>query len=157
MKVVINRCHGGFSLSPTAVRRLAELKGRPCYFFVARLVPGRSSAVYEPTTEDEAAAALCFFAADVPDINALVGPKDVRDQTAEDYRDEYERLNAHLYESRPDDRADPDLVRVVEELGEAANGAMASLKVVEVPDGVSFEIEEHAGLEHVAEVHRTWY
>jgi len=54
------------------------------------------------------------------------------------------------------DRADPDLVRVVEELGKEANGKHADLKVVEIPDGVEWEIEEYDGTEWVAEQHRTW-
>jgi len=34
MKVAINACFGGFGLSPLAVKRLAELQGRECHFFV---------------------------------------------------------------------------------------------------------------------------
>ena len=53
-------------------------------------------------------------------------------------------------------RDHPLLVRVVEEMGAAADGVLAILKVVEVPDGVEYEIEECNGVEHVAEKHRTW-
>lgn len=56
--------------------------------------------------------------------------------------------------SRFNDRADPTLVQVVEELGPAAGSD--ALKVVEVPDNVDWYIEEFDGKEHVAEVHRTW-
>jgi hypothetical protein len=45
---------------------------------------------------------------------------------------------------------------VVLELGEAANGRCAELKVVEIPDDVEWQIEEYDGLEWVAEKHRTW-
>jgi hypothetical protein len=55
-----------------------------------------------------------------------------------------------------DNRADEDLVAVVEELGEAANGHAANLKVVEIPDGIEWYIHEYDGREHVAERHRTW-
>lgn len=54
-------------------------------------------------------------------------------------------------------RSHPLIVRVVEELGAAANGPFAQLKIVEVPDGVEFEIENYDGMEHIAEVHRTWH
>lgn len=54
------------------------------------------------------------------------------------------------------DRANPELVRVVEELGSEANGAYASLKVIEIPDGVNWEIEQYDGYETVSEVHRSW-
>ena len=53
-------------------------------------------------------------------------------------------------------RNDPDLVRVVEELGTAANNWAADLKVVDIPDDVEWDIEEYDGLEWVAESHRTW-
>jgi hypothetical protein len=33
MKIAINVSFGGFSLSRAGVKRLAELQGRPCYFF----------------------------------------------------------------------------------------------------------------------------
>lgn len=54
------------------------------------------------------------------------------------------------------DRADPDLVAAVEQLGEQANGSSAKLKVVEIPDGIEWEIDEYDGREQVAEKHRTW-
>jgi hypothetical protein len=50
----------------------------------------------------------------------------------------------------------PHLVQVIETLGTAANGDCAELKVVEVPDGVEWHIEEYDGDEWVAENHRTW-
>ena len=54
------------------------------------------------------------------------------------------------------ERDDLILIAVVEELGEAADGGCAELKIVEIPDGVNWQIEEYDGLEHIAEVHRTW-
>jgi len=54
-------------------------------------------------------------------------------------------------------RDDPQLIQVVEEMGEAAGGKCAELRVVEIPDNVLWLIEEYDGLEHVAEKHRTWY
>ena len=53
-------------------------------------------------------------------------------------------------------RDDPELVRVVEALGEEANGECAQLKVVEIPEDVAWEIKEYDGNEYVAEKHRTW-
>ena len=54
-------------------------------------------------------------------------------------------------------REDPDLVRVVKELGEKANGRYSSLKIVTIPDDVEYEVIEYDGREHIAEVHRTWF
>jgi hypothetical protein len=53
-------------------------------------------------------------------------------------------------------RNDHILVEIVEQLGEAANGDFAELKVVEIPDDVQWQIEECNGNEWVAEKHRTW-
>lgn len=54
------------------------------------------------------------------------------------------------------DRDDPHLVQVVRDMGLEANGQFASLKIVEVPADVLWEIDEYDGLEWVAEQHRTW-
>jgi len=53
-------------------------------------------------------------------------------------------------------RDDQTLVRVVEELQEAANGHAAALKVVAIPDEVKWLITKAEGGEQVSEVHRTW-
>jgi len=50
----------------------------------------------------------------------------------------------------------PVLVSMIEEQGTAINGSFSDLKVVEIPDGINWYIEEYDGLEHVAERHRTW-
>jgi hypothetical protein len=53
-------------------------------------------------------------------------------------------------------RNNPILVEIVEQLGEAADGGFAELKVVEIPDDVKWQIDEYDGNEWVAEKHRTW-
>lgn len=74
---------------------------------------------------------------------------------------EYERYRSwyeeHVLSDRDIPRDDPDLVAVVEELGsDVASDAYGRLVVVDIPDGVQWQIEEYDGSEHVAEVHRTW-
>jgi len=41
-------------------------------------------------------------------------------------------------------------------MGQAAAGSYCTLKVVEIPDDVQWQIEEYDGHEWVAERHRTW-
>jgi hypothetical protein len=53
-------------------------------------------------------------------------------------------------------RNDPELVQAVEELGFDACDRFSLLKVVEIPDDVDWEIVDYDGMEHIAEVHRTW-
>ncbi len=56
-----------------------------------------------------------------------------------------------------DERANPLLVQVVQELGNGANGTYANLRVVEIPDGTQFEIDEYDGMETIHEIHNSWY
>ena len=53
-------------------------------------------------------------------------------------------------------RDDEKLVRVVEELQEAANGHAAKLKIVAIPDDVNWVITKTERGEQVSEAHRTW-
>ena len=53
-------------------------------------------------------------------------------------------------------RIDADVVAVVEALGKTADGKHAELKVVEIPDGIEWDIKEYDGIEWIAENHRTW-
>lgn len=54
--------------------------------------------------------------------------------------------NWYLYDT---DRDDPLLVECVEQLGVAANGECASLKVISIPPGHNWDIDEFDGLEEV--------
>lgn len=53
-------------------------------------------------------------------------------------------------------RDDPILIRVIEELGETANGPFAELKIVEIPESIEFEIDDYDGMESIHECHRSW-
>ena len=43
-----------------------------------------------------------------------------------------------------------------ETLGEKANTRFSDLKIVEIPDGVDYEIDEYDGIESIHEKHRSW-
>ena len=53
-------------------------------------------------------------------------------------------------------RDHPVLVRIEEEMGDAAGCSFSDLKVVEIPADVNWYIDEYNGWEWVAERHRTW-
>jgi hypothetical protein len=160
MKIVINTCYGGFSLSPAGVKRLAELKGRECYFFKSDLLPGGGSR-YTPATIDEIGNSMFFSAFDIPNPGEVLGQEaSWHTMTPEERKTSSDLYESHSISERNIERTDPDLVRVVEELGgghrEGASGACAELAIVEIPDGVEYTVEEYDGSEHVAEAHRTW-
>ena len=114
MKIVINKCYGGFSLSDAAIMLYGKKAG----------------------------------------INIIKDEKNSSSFISHYYIDEIKDGNYfsdHLIE-----RTDPILIEVVEELGEVADGRCAKLKVLEIPDGVKWQIQEYDGIEWIAEQHRTW-
>ncbi len=138
MKLVINRCYGGFSLSHEAMMRYAEIKGIKFY------------------PEEEAFGFTTYYT--VPK-DQRVEPKEGEEfykMSLEERRAYNKRcVNEQLYD-RDLERDDPVLVQVVEELGSKADGRYAELEIVEIPDDVRWQIEEYDGKEWVAEQHRTW-
>lgn len=121
MKVVINKCYGGFGLSQEALQWLIEKKG----WTIDRL---KTSEEWDKST------------AQIVDTSAF-------------------RKDERLLVLNIDDKArreHPDIIAAIEALGKKANGEYALLEIVEIPDGIEFEIEEYDGREWVAETHRTW-
>ena len=62
----------------------------------------------------------------------------------------------HYFSDDEIDREDPCLIQTVLNLEERSYGQHAILKVVEIPEDVQYWIHEYDGLEHIAEIHRTW-
>lgn len=137
MKVVINTCYGGFGLSPAAILRCAELKG---------------ITVYADDTGHFGSLPTSYYTIPVEEYRRLEAEE--AKQPVSPGR--YARTNAAYFNPGSWDRNDPTLIAVIEELGDKANGGHAKLKIVEIPDDVSWQIEEYDGCEHIAEVHRTW-
>lgn len=54
------------------------------------------------------------------------------------------------------DRTDKYLIQAVEELGKLADGDLAELKIVEIPDGIKYYIDEYDGVESIHEEHNQW-
>lgn len=161
MKVVINKCYGGFSLSARAVARIAEIEGRPCYFF-RRDMGADLYAPQIPTTikeiEKDNSRISMWSAYDIPDISVLPNQRNWHTMSKDERRKSNEAWNTHSLESRysDDKRHYAPLVQAVEELGERANGGFAQLHVVEIPDDTEYEISEYDGIESIHEVHRSW-
>lgn len=132
MKIVINKCYGGFHPSVAAIRKYLERKGLGCF-------------VYESTgreyvkVDDSRSSFATIFTEDMGERFM------VRSSEHAPYFSMYDL-----------DRTDPDLVAVVEELGDLANSDVSQLKVVEIPDGIEYTIEEYDGVEWIAEKHEVW-
>lgn len=134
MKILINTCFGGYGLSHEAMLRYAELKGIAVYpestlggLYTYWLVPES-----ERVNQDNWASMTME--------QRKASDKLYKEQTL---------CNSSF-------RTDPTMIQVVEELGAKANGHFAQLKIVEIPHGVDYTIEDYDGMEHIAEVHRTW-
>jgi hypothetical protein len=152
MKVVINKCYGGFGLSRVAIKRIAELQGRACYFFETNFethkhVPARESSGLD----------IFWSAYDIPNPDeALPSQANWHELTPEQKKFSNEEWSKHTIDDMDDDRTNSLLIQVVEELGTAANGGCSKLSVVEIPDGTEYEIDEYDGMESIHEKHRTW-
>ena len=145
MKIVVNRRIGAFSLSARAVARLAELNGQKAYFF---------SNGAEITLDDTDF--YCWYARNTNNPTPYPPLNIFSTLTREEPLALSKARAEEALERAPKDRADPKLVQVVEELGEAASGKYAELKVIEIPDGIEWEILDYDGYETVHEKHRSW-
>jgi hypothetical protein len=138
MKIVINKCFGGFGLSHEAVMLYAEKKGIKLYFRNHPSLPNSDLFVQYCRVSPE-------------EYNALEAEYSKKKNGIREFNE------LGLYFSSTDiERNDPILVQTVEELGDKANTRFSDLKVVEIPDGVQWEIDEYDGIETVHEVHRSW-
>lgn len=156
MKVVINSCHGGFGLSSKAQKAYCDRKGIPCNFFWRKDLSGP----YKRITDEEAFADTSMlhvsaFRCETPE--EIPSQDNWREMTHEErVASNKRRAEISVPYHRDIARDDHDLIAVVDSMGSAANGLCAKLEVVEIPDGIGWQIEEYDGLEWVSETHRTW-
>lgn len=146
MKVIINKCYGGFGISDKAYERLIEL--------------GCPVVAWEnyPIIKDENGNDICDDKGKHIIIDRELTPEgtDVVNDIYYKYKDS--GTKERYWDCwTSEHRSDPLLVQVVEELVEDANGKYAKLKVVEVPDDVSWYISNYDGHECIHEEHRQWY
>ena len=140
MKVVVNRCYGGFGLSDKACEMVMNRKGLGCFRYKQTKYEFQDG-VNEYTRCEK-----------FNDFDLLTHYQ------TEDLGERVSKLpnETYWYYGRLE-RTDDDLIAVVEELGEEANGRFSELEVVEIPDDVNWEIDDYDGIETIHEVHRIWY
>ena len=129
MKVVANRCHGGFGLSEAAYEKLIEWG-----------VPVRKYVEWTVGSDNEP----------MENIGEIIFDRTLDPEPRDAWMGRY-------WDTWIEDaRTHPLLIRVVEELGDAASDDLAKLRVVEIPDGIEWEIDDYDGSELIVEKHRKW-
>jgi hypothetical protein len=149
MKVVYNSCYGGFGLSQKANKRIAELMGIGCYYFKS------TAEGYKPVLDgDDRSSFRSAFT--VPNFHELYA-----EARKKEGKGSCEHSNAvynqYDFPEFRDDRDNPILVQVVEELGDEASGGYAKLRIAEIPDGANYIVEEYDGMESVEPGIRSWF
>lgn len=142
IRIVINSDFGGFSLSDAGIRRYLELSrpGQPYWEEPSEFqILGNTFWLVPPENRQKA-----------------LEPGEWASLSLSERQEHNRRYSSENFYDRDLDRTDPILVQVVDEMGTAANGRCASLKIVEIPDGVEWHIDEYDGAESIHEDHRSW-
>ena len=138
MKVAYNDCYGGFGLSPLALTEFAKRKGLNLHWYKSE---GHSPTTY---TRVNGIPMVSLFG------NACF-TQDIGDEATE-----YPKGSYYYPDFYDDARSDPDLIAVIEMLGDKANGMCADLRIAEIPDGSDFGISEYDGNEEVVPPRMSW-
>ena len=137
MKVILNKCYGGFGVSPKVYELYAKAIGKKAHFY--NLNVGQFS-VY------------CYMKTDEPTFFSSCLLKDYGDIVQENEID-WAKESLHIDGSY---REDKKLIEIVEKLGEEANSPFSNLKVVEIPDDIKYVIDDYDGIETLHEDVKTW-
>ena len=129
MKIILNKCFGGFDVSPQGYELYAKKKGFELYKYKDNL--DFRNREYIKLKDEENELFKYYFTKDFGEI-AKISDED------------YEKYNLYL---REEYRQDQTLIEVVKELGEKASGRFGKLEVVEIPDNSFYKIDEYDGLE----------
>ena len=137
MKVILNKCYGGFDVSDEAY----ELYAKKAKIQLYKYGDSRSGLRYleKCGANDRGYLVSYYFKKDYGDVVKL---EDVD-------------WSEHIYLDS-EHREDPILVEVVEELGSKASGRFGKLVVVDIPDGLDYVIDEYDGIETLHENVRCW-
>ncbi len=143
MKIVVNRCFGGFGLSGAAqVEYLKRTTGQPLF-------------AYRQTKYDFRDGVDEYKRVPIPSRKREIGGPTIHYLT-KDAGPSIKKIPKDGYFYPDWERDDKVLVSIVEEMGEKAWGDFAELEVVEIPDGVDWEIDEYDGSERIRERSREW-
>lgn len=135
MKVLVNRCYGGFGYSFAAFK---EYYGDPINKYVQLRSEDYKADFVLKNEHSPSSVFETILRTDLP----VVSYKDC---------DKYFCFHEDIA------RDDPKMVAIVERLGsELASHSLADIRIVEIPDGIEYEISDYDGMESVHEAHRSW-
>ena len=137
MKVILNKCFGGFGVSQEAYELYAKKKGIELFAYKLEIVSGKP--IYIKTDTGSSIFTINF----TKDFGDYI---ELSDDNSEKY----------CLELRDNHREDPALIEVVEELGKRANSRFSELVVVDIPDGMEYEIDDYDGIETLHQKVRKW-
>lgn len=138
MKIAINKCYGGFSLSDKAIEMIMKRKGLKCYRYK------QTKFRYSDGVDE-------YTRADDNDSNSFIH------YCTTDLGEKIEEIpNENYWYYRNLERTDKDLISVIEELGDEASGRYGRVVVIEIPNDVNWEIDDYDGWESIHEKHRSW-
>lgn len=160
MKIVINKCFGGFGLSVKATDWLWKEGVEEVGHDAIEYYGGPKKTERTKTQK-------------VQEVLEKLDKKDLKwkkelDEDLQRWRDfkagvsgtylrsQFSDDEKYVLYAREVPRDHPKLVECVEKLGSKANGEHAELAVVDIPDDVDWEIDEYDGHESIHEKHRTW-
>ena len=139
MKIAINRQYGGFGLSLEGKTELGKRQGKDIFHYKQTKYGYDNGGVDEYTKIfDEDSVGICPYS------------------YSKDFGETTNELDDAYYFSIPEDRSDKDLVSVIEDMGEKSFSKYSTLKIVEIPDGIEYEIDDYDGIETIHECHRSW-
>jgi len=142
MKIVVNKCYGGWGVSVEALKALYLMKSNAVKSTTIKEYYGRNStkkwekdkAEYLPIGDGIWAHKMDFNIWDEKTPNVLYDINNRSDEA----------------------RTNNDLIELIENGKINVNGNYADLRVVEIPDNVEWEIDEYDGIESIHEKHRSW-
>ena len=150
MKVVVNKCYGGFHLSAEAYFRVLDDIIKDNNWFIYTYEPDNrvSKFIEKPIVYTKASISDIDFGDPYIIVSTNYGDSFTDKELKEAdkiYMEEYNipRNNIHL-------------VKVVEEMGQDAYGKYSKLEVIDIPDDIEWEISEYDGWETIEEKHRSW-
>jgi len=140
VKLVVNRCYGGFGINHRGRIAYAKEKGIKLYLWLHRDAVSSDYATLKEAVESANSGngwAMCSIVYSTVPKSKYTGTEGI-----------------NWYDNEI--RSDPALIKVVETMGKDCFDEHAKLEVIEIPDDICYDIDEHDGYETVHETHRSW-